>query len=171
MPVDPKDFFREYVMDAHDDWVNHNELCKWKAFAVANGLNALVEHAFIEKEPHNSPMSATYNEKVAQTALEKFRENLTDAEDHRRIRFLVESYKHVVRRKKSQMPRTLDDIDIQPAGAFGPGFGPGFDRVRDQLCFEYKWGSNPSSEWFTVREVAERCIASWKTYFNMVRHP
>jgi hypothetical protein len=63
MPVDPKDFFREYVMDAHDDWVNSNELCKWKAFAVANGLNALVEHAFIEKEPQNSPLSATYHKK------------------------------------------------------------------------------------------------------------
>ena len=50
VPIDPKDFFLEYVLEPYDAWINQ-ELCKWKAMAVANGLNALMEVKFLHDNP------------------------------------------------------------------------------------------------------------------------
>ena len=71
MPVDPNDFFQKFVLQPYDAWIR-DELCEWKAMAVANGLNALMEYKFL----HDNP-TRTVRDTDHQDALGKFRRGLT----------------------------------------------------------------------------------------------
>jgi hypothetical protein len=63
MPVDPKAFFKLYVLPPHAAWCE-DELCEWKALATAGGINALVEHALRAVNPTVPIGSPTYQQKL-----------------------------------------------------------------------------------------------------------
>ena len=156
MPIDPKDFFLEYVLEPYDAWINQ-ELCKWKAMAVANGLNALMEVKFLHDYPTRTVTDSDHDQ-----ALGNYRRGLTNWQDHRHIRFVAETFKHVERRKKTEIPGKLGDMEINPAGPFGPEFDQSFDTVRDQLGFPYQETPGGPSVWVPLREVATRCVDYWR---------
>ena len=132
MPIDPKDFFLEYVLEPYDAWINQ-ELCKWKAMAVANGLNALMEVKFLHDNPTRTVRDSDHDQ-----ALGTFRRGLTNWEDHRHIRFVTETFKHVERRKKTEIPGKLGDMKINQAGPFGEEFDEYSTRCGTSSAFHIR---------------------------------
>lgn len=152
-----KVFFDKYVICPHHAWIK-DELCEWKAFAVVNGLNALVEHAFISDNP-----TLSVRDKQFGGELGEYRKNLPNAEDHAHIRFVAEVFKHLERREMKDSPNTLGEMERQTAGAFSPEFSQSFDVTREQLGFPFQRRPGDPPTWVPLREVVDRCLAYWKT--------
>ena len=157
MPVDPKDFFQKYVLQPYDAWVR-DELCEWKAMAVANGLNALMEYKFL----HDNPTRKVTDPGTRQLWV-NFRRSLPNWEDHRHIRFVAETFKHIERYKPNEIPGKLEDMKVDEAGPFSDEFSDEYDTARDQLGFPFQARpKSPRSVWVPLRGVATRCVEYWR---------
>jgi hypothetical protein len=156
MPVDPKDFFQRYVLQSYDAWIR-DELCEWKAMAVANALNALIEYKFLADNPARKVTDPDHA-----AALGNFWRGLPNWEDHRHIRFVAEIYKHVERRNPAEAPNSLADMAINEAGAFSRKFSRAFDVARDQLGFPFQATPGGPSTWVPLRTVATVCVEYWR---------
>jgi hypothetical protein len=167
MPVNPQDFFAKYVLAPYESWIA-DELCEWKAFAVAGGLNALIEHSFRQNNPNDLMGTNDYQDKLGE-----YRKRLPNAEDHDHIRYVVEVFKHVERTdrrgtRRSGPPSEFSAMKVAEAGAFSKEFASGFDVVRWQLGFPYKKDAATPEVWLPLRQPVERCIGSWKQHFGML---
>ena len=89
MPVDPKDFFKLYVLAPYAAWAD-DELCQWKALATASGINAFVEQAFRATNPTDPIGTSAYQQKLG-----GYRQELECVVEHQHILYIVEAYKHV----------------------------------------------------------------------------
>ena len=83
MPVNPKDFFKLYVLPPSVAWCE-DEVCEWKALATAGGINALVEHVFRAINPTDTIGTPAYRQKLGD-----YRKNLECATEHRHIQYVV----------------------------------------------------------------------------------
>ncbi|PPQ40130.1 hypothetical protein [Rhodopila globiformis] len=161
MSLDPKSFFKLYVLAPHSAWCE-DELCEWKAFATASGINALVEHALRAANPTDPINTPAYQQK-----LHDYRVNLGFSAEHRHIQYVVETYKHVELKGSKKVPGRFDMMQGQRAGAFAPAFSRAFDVVRPQLGFPYDDGTGPTP-WIPLRRPVENCVAYWKGHFGLV---
>ena len=160
MPVDPKDFFRLYVLAPYAAWCE-DELCEWKALATAGGINALVEHALRAANPTDPIGSPAYQQKLGD-----YRKNLGCPVEHRHIQHIVETQKHVELKDSTRVPGSFDMMQEQRAGAFSAAFSQEFDVVRPQLGFPYDDGTGSMPSWIPLRRTVEKCIAYWKVHFG-----
>jgi hypothetical protein len=161
MPVDPKNFFRLYVLLPYASWCE-DELCEWKVIATAGGINALVEHAFRAINSPDLIGAPAYQQKLG-----NYRKNMECVVEHRHIQYVVETYKHVELRDATKIPSSFDTIQKQQAGAFSAAFNRKFDVVRPQLGFLYDDGSGGMPSWIPLRRTVEKCIAYWKNHFDI----
>jgi hypothetical protein len=160
MPVDPKDFFKLYVLAPYAAWCE-DELCEWKALATASGINALVEHTLRAADPTDPIDTPAYKQKLGD-----YRKNLACSVEHQHIRYAVETYKHVELRDSTKVPGSFDMMQEQQAGAFSPAFSSAFDVVRPQVGFPYDDGTG-AMPWIPLRRPVEKCIACWKVHFGL----
>jgi hypothetical protein len=161
MPVDPEDFFKLYVLPPYIAW-REDELCEWKAFAAAGGINALIEHVFRAVNPTDLIGTPPYQQKLGD-----YRKNLQCAAEHRHIQYVVETYKHVELKNPTKTPGSFDMMQEQQAGAFSTAFSRAFDVVRPQLGFPYDDGSGGMPSWIPLRRQVEKCIDHWKSHFGL----
>jgi hypothetical protein len=161
MPVDPKDFFKLYVLAPYAAWCD-DELCQWKALATASGINALVEQAFRATNPTDPIGTSAYQQK-----LRGYRQKLECVVEHQHIRYIVEAYKHVELRGSAKVPGSFDMMQEQRAGDFSADFSRDFDVVRPQLGFPYDDGIGSMPSWIPLRRPVEKCIAYWKVHFGL----
>jgi hypothetical protein len=156
MAADPEQFFKDYVLAPYEAWIA-DELCEWKAFAVVNGLNALVDHACHHANPD-------INEQQFKNELNEFRKTLQPMVDLEHIRSVAEVHKHFkITLRRNAVPKTFDKKDTQEAGAFSKGFSNGFDTVRPQIGFPY---GTPET-WVPLRPVVRRCIEFWRSRLGL----
>jgi hypothetical protein len=157
MPVDPRTFFKNYVLAPYEAWTA-DELCEWKAFAVVSGLNALVDHAY-----HHDPGACV--------SLAEFRNTLQPSDDHNHIRRVAEVYKHFALDRGAPVPSRFDEKSIREAGAFSSDdFSEDFDTWRPQIGFTY---DGTPATWAPLRPVAQSCIDFWRLrlgYYPQSRH-
>ena len=116
MPVDPKDFFKLYVLAPYAAWCE-DELFEWKALATASGINALVEQAFRATNPTDPIGTLAYQQKLG-----GYRQKLECVVEHQHIRYIVEAYKHVELRDTAKYSATVRMSGERPHAS--PHSGP-----------------------------------------------
>ncbi len=154
MSEELKLFFLNFVIKPFQAWTD-DEKCEWKAMAVANGINALVEHAFQSSNPSIPAGSDEYKLKFG-----NFRRSLRTAEYHDHVRAVAEVFKHGELIRKTS-PSRFTEMRIRDAGAFSNDFSDDFDVVRPQIGFPFE-AVDGLDTWVTLRSVVEECIQEWR---------